>query len=129
MNIMQDKGPNDLELIIEKLKKENYKLKLEIEMLKKDMALFTRGIPGKIFGEEGLVKKEKQLKHIYDDFLDFLMKKLLQYEDSQMIASTMIAQALRLYKSTLTDKEYREMMNTVVKTSKTIKPFVIKTLH
>ena len=37
MNIMQDKGPNDLELIIEKLKKENYKLKLEIEMLKKDM--------------------------------------------------------------------------------------------
>lgn len=34
---MQDKGPNDLELIIEKLKKENYKLKLEIEMLKKDM--------------------------------------------------------------------------------------------
>jgi hypothetical protein len=75
------------------------------------------------------VKKEKQLKHIYDDFLDFLMKKLLQYEDSQMIASTMIAQALRLYKSTLTDKEYREMMNTVVKTSKTIKPFVIKTLH
>jgi len=75
------------------------------------------------------VKKEKQLKYIYDDFLDFLMRKLLQYEDSQMIASTMIAQALRLYKSTLTDKEYREMMNTVVKTSKTIKPFVIKTLH
>jgi len=75
------------------------------------------------------VKKEKQLKHIYDDFLDFLMKKLLQYEDSQMIASTMIAQALRLYKSTLTDKEYREMMNTVVKTSRTIKPFVIQTLH
>lgn len=75
------------------------------------------------------MKKEKQLKYIYDDFLDFLMKKLLQYEDSQMIASTMIAQALRLYKSTLTDKEYREMMNTVVKTSKTIKPFVIKTLH
>lgn len=75
------------------------------------------------------MKKEKQLKHIYDDFLDFLMKKLLQYEDSQMIASTMIAQALRLYKSTLTDKEYREMMNIVVKTSRTIKPFVIKTLH
>ena len=75
------------------------------------------------------MKKEKQLKDIYDDFLEFLIKKLIQYEDSQMIASTMIAQALRLYKSTLTDKEYREMMNTVVKTSKSIKPFVIKTLH
>ena len=75
------------------------------------------------------MKKEKQLKDIYDDFLEFLIRKLVQYEDSQMIASTMIAQALRLYKSTLTDKEYREMMNTVVKTSRTIKPFVIKTLH
>jgi hypothetical protein len=75
------------------------------------------------------VKKEKQLKDIYDDFLEFLIRKLVQYEDSQMIASTMIAQALRLYKSTLNDKEYREMMNTVVKTSRSIKPFVIKTLH
>ena len=76
-----------------------------------------------------MAKRDQKLKDIYDDFLDFLMRKLLQYEDSQMIASTMIAQALRLYKSTLTDKEYREMMNTVVKTSRTIKPFVIKTLH
>jgi archaellum component FlaC len=38
MNQMQDKGPNDLEAIIEKLKRENYKLEMEIEMLKKDMA-------------------------------------------------------------------------------------------
>jgi len=76
-----------------------------------------------------MAKRDQKLKDIYDDFLDFLMRKLLQYEDSQMIASTMIEQALRLYKSTLTDKEYREMMNTVVKTSRTIKPFVIKTLH
>ena len=75
------------------------------------------------------MKKEKQLKDIYDDFLEFLIRKLVQYEDSQMIASTMIAQALRLYKSTLNDKEYKEMMNTVVKTSRSIKPFVIKTLH
>ena len=75
------------------------------------------------------MKKEKQLKHIYDDFLEFLIKKLVQYEDSQMIASTMIAQDLRLYKSTLTDKEFRDMISTVIKTSKAIKPFVIRTLH
>ena len=75
------------------------------------------------------MKKERQLRDVYDDFLEFLIRKLVQYEDSQMIASTMIAQALRLYKSTLTDKEYREMINTVVKTSRSIKPFVIKTLH
>ena len=38
MNQMQDKGPNDLEAIISKLERENYRLKMEIEMLKKDMA-------------------------------------------------------------------------------------------
>ena len=37
-NVQNDKGPNDLEWIIEKLKKENYKLEMELEMLKKDMA-------------------------------------------------------------------------------------------
>jgi len=37
-NVQNDKGPNDLEWIIEKLKKENYRLEMEIEMLKKDIA-------------------------------------------------------------------------------------------
>jgi hypothetical protein len=37
-NVPNDKGPNDLEWIIERLKKENYKLEMEVEMLKKDIA-------------------------------------------------------------------------------------------
>jgi predicted RNase H-like nuclease (RuvC/YqgF family) len=36
--VQNDKGPNDLEWIIEKLKRENYRLEMEVEMLKKDMA-------------------------------------------------------------------------------------------
>jgi len=76
-----------------------------------------------------MTKKDQRLKKIYDEFLDFLIKKLIQYEDSQLIASTMIAQALRLYKSTLTDKEYKEMLESVLKTSKTVRPFMIRTLH
>jgi hypothetical protein len=32
-----------------------------------------------------------------------------------MVASTMIAQALRLYKSTLTEQEYRDMIRVVLK--------------
>ena len=76
-----------------------------------------------------MTKRDQQLKNVYDDFLDFLIKKVLQYEDTQMIASTMIAQALRLYKSTLTEQEYRDMIKSVLRTSKTIKPFVIKTIH
>ena len=76
-----------------------------------------------------MTKKDQRLKKIYDEFLDFLIKKLIQYEDSQLIASTMIAQALRLYKSTLTNKEYKEMLESVLKTSRTVKPFMIRTLH
>ena len=36
-NVQNDRGPNDLEWIIERLKKENYKLEMEVEMLKKDI--------------------------------------------------------------------------------------------
>lgn len=42
MNIINSKGPNDLDVIIEKLKKENYKLKMEIEMLKKDITFLRQ---------------------------------------------------------------------------------------
>ena len=35
--VLKDRGPNDLEWIIERLKKENYKLSMEIEMLKEDV--------------------------------------------------------------------------------------------
>jgi outer membrane murein-binding lipoprotein Lpp len=35
--VQNDRGPNDLEWIIEKLKKQNYKLEMEVEMLKKDI--------------------------------------------------------------------------------------------
>jgi len=37
-NVRNDRGPNDLEWIIERLKKENYRLEMEVEMLKKDIA-------------------------------------------------------------------------------------------
>jgi predicted RNase H-like nuclease (RuvC/YqgF family) len=35
---MKDKGPNDLEWIINKLHQQNYKLEMEVEMLKRDIA-------------------------------------------------------------------------------------------
>ena len=37
MNNMKDKKPNDLEWIIDRYKKENYKLEMEVEILKKDI--------------------------------------------------------------------------------------------
>jgi len=42
--VLKDRGPNDLEWIIERLKKENYKLEMEVEMLKKDIAFLREEI-------------------------------------------------------------------------------------
>lgn len=39
--MLSDRGPNDLEVIIEKLRKQNETLKIEVDMLKKDI-IFLR---------------------------------------------------------------------------------------
>jgi predicted RNase H-like nuclease (RuvC/YqgF family) len=39
--VLKDRGPNDLEWIIEKLRKQNYALEMKIEMLENDI-LFLR---------------------------------------------------------------------------------------
>ena len=44
MNMTNNKGPNDLEWIIDKLKKENYALQMEIEMLKEDIQFLREQI-------------------------------------------------------------------------------------
>jgi len=46
-NVPNDKGPNDLEWIIEKLKKENYRLEMEVEMLKKDIEFLREELQAK----------------------------------------------------------------------------------
>ena len=46
-NVQNDRGPNDLEWIIEKLKKQNYKLEMEVEMLKKDIDFLREELQAK----------------------------------------------------------------------------------
>jgi outer membrane murein-binding lipoprotein Lpp len=45
--VQNDRGPNDLEWIIEKLKKQNYKLEMEVEMLKKDIDFLREELQAK----------------------------------------------------------------------------------
>jgi len=74
-------------------------------------------------------KIDIELKLLYEDFMDIMMSKVLIYRDSQVVASTMIALALRLYKSTLSEGEFKDMLKVVVKNAKTIEPFVVRKLH
>ena len=47
--MLKDRGPNDLEWIIERLKKENYKLSMEIEMLKEDVEFLREQLKERAF--------------------------------------------------------------------------------
>ena len=72
---------------------------------------------------------EKDLKILYAEMLEFIITKVIQYDDAQVVASTMMAQALRLYKSALTDAEFKDMLKIVVKNAKKITAFDIARLH
>ena len=72
---------------------------------------------------------EKDLKILYAEMLEFIITKVIQYDDAQVVASTMMAQALRLYKSALTDAEFKDMLKIVVKNAKKIKAFDMARLH
>ena len=72
---------------------------------------------------------DMELKMLYEDFMDIMMSKVLIHKDAQVVASTMIAIALRLYKSTLSEGEFKDMLKVVVKNAKTIEPFVVRRLH
>jgi hypothetical protein len=49
--------------------------------------------------------------------------------DSQIVASTMLAQALRLYKTILTEEDFEAMIRTVADTADRIEPYQASKIH
>jgi hypothetical protein len=75
-------------------------------------------------------KKDLELEFIYNELFDKMVELVLRYNEPQIVASTMMAQSLRLYKTVFKHEgEFREVIETVMKQSKNIKPFNYKTLH
>ena len=75
-------------------------------------------------------KKELELEIIYGELFDKMVELVLRYNEPQIVASTMMAQALRLYKTVFKHEgEFREVIETVMKQSKNIKPINHQTLH
>ena len=66
---------------------------------------------------------EKDKKEIYDEVFDCMAKLIHEEYSEQLVASTMMAIALRLYKSVLKPSDFLEMIESVKRTSKTVKPF------
>lgn len=74
--------------------------------------------------------KELELEIIYGELFDKMVELVLRTNEPQMVASTMMAQALRLYKTVFKHPgEFREVIETVLKQSESIEPYNHKTLH
>jgi len=74
--------------------------------------------------------KELELEIIYGELFDKMVELVLRTNEPQMVASTMMAQSLRLYKTVFKHEgEFREVIETVLKQAKKIEPFNHTTLH
>jgi hypothetical protein len=75
-------------------------------------------------------KKDLELEYIYNELFDKMVELVLRYNEPQMVASTMMAQAMRLYKTVFKyPGEFEEVMDTVMKQSEGIEPFNHKALY
>jgi hypothetical protein len=75
-------------------------------------------------------KKDLELEYIYNELFDKMVELVLRYNEPQMVASTMMAQAMRLYKTVFKyPGEFEEVMDTIMKQSEEIEPFNHKIVH
>jgi hypothetical protein len=64
--------------------------------------------------QKGLpMSKKEKLEAIYEKIFAEAVEHMKDYE-TQMVAGTLMAIAMRLYKTSLTDEGFREMMQTIV---------------
>jgi len=69
------------------------------------------------------VLRTTMLLNVYDELAKKTLDMLEKYKDDQIIASTLVAQGLRVYKSILSDKEFDNMVKIIVEDAHKIKPF------
>ena len=71
---------------------------------------------------------DRRLEECYDALYERALALCVEH-DSQIVASTMLAQALRLYKTVLDEDEFKAMVNTVAETADQIHPYKASKLH
>jgi hypothetical protein len=74
--------------------------------------------------------KEKELQDLYNKIFKQSVNHMKKYEP-QMVAGTLMAIAIRLYKTSLSDDGFSEMLQTILDSENDIKPYVDEkeTLH
>jgi|TARA_R110002096_G_C14032052_1_gene671266 hypothetical protein len=69
-----------------------------------------------------LKNKDKELQDIYNKIFEQSVKHMKNYEP-QMVAGTLMAIAIRLYKTNLSDDGFHEMLQTVLDSEKDVKSY------
>ena len=69
-----------------------------------------------------LKNKDKELQEIYNKIFEQSIKHMKKYE-TQMVAGTLMAIAIRLYKTNLSDDGFHEMLQTVLDSEDRIKSY------
>ena len=73
--------------------------------------------------------ESEELQEIYNKIFKQTVRHMQKYE-TQMVASTLMAIAVRLYRTSLSDNGFSEMLQTVLDSEKDIKPYNDKeTIH
>jgi hypothetical protein len=66
----------------------------------------------------------------YDEFFDFIIKKIDQGTDPLECAGICMAQALRIYKTVLTTEEFNRIVDHILESKNSVQPVLNKkTLH
>ena len=73
-------------------------------------------------------KEDKKLDDCYQELFKMVVDLQMKYPH-QMVAGTMMAQALRIYKSTLKDEDFKSMIETIVESESKIQPYNKPTLN
>ena len=74
--------------------------------------------------------KEKELQDIYNKIFKQSIKHMQKYEP-QMVAGTLMAIAIRLYRTSLSDDGFSEMLQTILDSEESVKSYFDEkeTLH
>ena len=67
-------------------------------------------------------KKEKELQDIYNKIFSESVKHMKDYEP-QMVAGTLMAIAIRLYRTTLSEDGFHSMLQTIMDSEQDIRPY------
>jgi hypothetical protein len=86
------------------------------------------GRPNKGKGKISPAELDKRLEECYDSLYERALALCMEH-DTQIVASTMLAQALRLYKTVLTEEDFTAMVATVADTADQIQPYKASKLH